>query len=98
MPDRLDRVQVAVAGEIVEITWDERDMLLEKLRHVAGGETTVQRFEAFGASRPVDLDDEQRAHLRVTLELWGISVITEGLDRLLLALVRADPGGHVGTS
>jgi hypothetical protein len=95
---RLDRVRIDVAGEIVEISWDERDTLLERLERVAGCETIVERFEAVGASRPVNLDDEQRSRLRVTLELWGVSVMPDGLMRLLLALVRADPGGHVGTA
>jgi hypothetical protein len=97
MPDRLDQVHVAVAEEIVEIHWDERNTLLTRLRTVAGCATIVQRFEAVGASRPVELDDEQRLRLRVTLELWGVSVMPDGLARLLIALVRADPGGHVGT-
>ena len=95
---RLDRVQVDVAGEIVEISWDERDTLLERLERIAGCETIVETFEAVGASRPVQLDDEQRSRLRVTLELWGITVIPDGLMRLLMALVRADPGGEVGTA
>ncbi len=94
---RLDRVQVDVAEEIVEIAWDERDTLLRKLRTVAGCETIVQKFEAVGASSPVELGDEQRSRLRVTLELWGVSVLPDGLARLLVALVRADPGGYVGT-
>ncbi len=94
---RLDRVQVDVAEEIVEIAWDERDTLLRKLRTVAGCETIVQKFEAVGASCPVELGDEQRSRLRVTLELWGVSVLPDGLARLLVALVRADPGGSVGT-
>ena len=95
---RLDRVQVAVADEIVEIRWAERDALLEKLETIAGCDTIVEKFEAVGASRPVHLDDEQRSRLRVALELWGVSVLPDGLARLLIALVRADPGGHVGTS
>jgi hypothetical protein len=32
---RLDRVQIDVAGEIVEIAWKERDTLLRRLRAVA---------------------------------------------------------------
>jgi hypothetical protein len=93
---RLDRVQVVVMGDVVEIGWDEQDALLARLRTVAGCERIVQRFEAVGASRPVELNDEQRSRLRVTLELWGVSVIPDGLARLLIALVRADPGGQVG--
>jgi hypothetical protein len=92
----LDRVQVVVMGDVVEIGWDERDALLARLRTVAGCERIVQRFEAVGASRPVELNDEQRSRLRVTLELWGVSVIPDGLERLLIALVRADPSGQVG--
>ena len=94
MTSRLNRVQVDVAGEIIPITWHERDALLANLRTVAGCETIVENFEAVGASRPVDLDDEQRSRLRVTLELWGVSVLPEGLARLLVALVRADPAGQ----
>ena len=90
---RLDRVQVNVAGNAVEITWDERDTLLGKLRVLAGCEAIVQNFEAVGASRPVELDDEQRSRLRLTLELWGVSVLPDGLTHLLLELVRADPRG-----
>jgi hypothetical protein len=96
MTSRLNRVQVDVAGTIVDITWDERDKLLEKLGRVAGCETIVKKFEAVGASRPVELDDEERQRVRVMLELWGITVIPDGLDELMLALVRADPGGDVG--
>jgi hypothetical protein len=93
---RLDRVQVSVAGQLVEITWDERDTLLRKLLTVAGSDAIIAKFEAVGASRPVELEDAERAHLRVTLELWGVSVLPDGLARLLIALVRVDPGGHVG--
>jgi hypothetical protein len=96
-PSRLDRVQVDVSGEIIEISWGERDALLEKLETIAGCDTIVGKFDAVGASRPVHLDDEQRTRLRIALELWGVSVLPDGLMRLLLALVRADPGGHAGT-
>jgi hypothetical protein len=94
---RLDRVQVDVSGEIIEISWGERDALLEKLETIAGCDAIVEKFDAVGASRPVQLDDEQRSRLRVALELWGVSVLPDGLARLLIALVRADPGGRVGT-
>jgi hypothetical protein len=75
----------------------QRDALLEKLESIAGCDTIVEKFDAVGASRPVQLDDEQRSRLRVALELWGVSVLPDGLARLLIALVRADPGGRVGT-
>jgi hypothetical protein len=41
-------------------------------------------------------DDEPRSRLRVTLELWGVSVMPDGLSRLLVALIRDDPGGELG--
>jgi len=95
---RLDRVQIDVAGNIVEITWDERDALLEKLRGVAGSDAVIAKFEAVGASRPVELEDGERGHLRVALEFWeGVSVLPDGIACLLAALVQADPGGHVAT-
>ena len=96
-PSRSDRVQIDVAGTIVEITWSEWDTLLEKLRTVAGSDIAIARFEALGDGRSVvELDHEQRSRLRVTLERWGVSVLPYGLARLLIALVRADPGGDVG--
>jgi hypothetical protein len=95
---RLARVHIEVAENLVEITWGERDTLLDKLRFVAGCETIIERFWSVGASSPVELDDEQRSRLRVTLELWGVSVPPDGLARLLIALVQADPGGQVGSA
>jgi hypothetical protein len=96
-PGRLDRVQVDVVGELVEISWTERDTLLDQLQADDESDTIIDAFEAVGASRPVELDDDERTHLRVTLELWGVAVLPDGLARLLIALVRADPSGHVGT-
>jgi hypothetical protein len=98
MAGHLNRAQVDVAGTIVEITWSERATLLRKLQTVAGGDTIVEQLiDAVGASVPAELDDEQRSRLRVTLERWGFSVLPDGLEQLLVALVRADPRGHVGT-
>jgi hypothetical protein len=77
-PDRLDRVQVDVEGQIVEITWHERDTLLHNLRDTAGCETIIERFWAAGASRPVELDSKQRSHLRLTLELWASTCCQTG--------------------
>jgi hypothetical protein len=90
MPVRLDRVLVDVAGELVEISWDERDALLARLRLLDGFESIVGAFEAVGASRPVELDDDERALLRVALEAWGIATLPDRLARLLVALVRAN--------
>jgi hypothetical protein len=95
---RLTRVHVEVAENLVEITWDERDMLIAHLRAVAGHNSIIERFWAVGASKPVVLDNDERSRLRVMLELWGLTVLPDGLARLLLALVQADPSGGVGTA
>ncbi len=89
-------MHVEVGENLVEITWDERTALLDKLSDMADSGTIIERFWAAGASIPVVLNDEQRSRLRVMLELWGVSVLPDGLARLLLALVQADPGGDVG--
>jgi hypothetical protein len=47
---RLDRVRISVAWwAIVEISWAERNWLLEKIRNVNGFETIVAQFEAVDA-------------------------------------------------
>jgi hypothetical protein len=92
MTSRLNRVQIDVEGELVQIDWDERDRMLAKLRAIAGSGAIVAAFEAVGASRPVTLPNDQRITLRVMLEVWeGIDELPEGLARLLAALTRADP-------
>lgn len=91
---RLDRVQINVEGEIVEITWDERDTLLDAFD---GSETIIEQFWAVGTSRPVLLNDKQQLRVRLTLERWGVSVLPDGLANLLITLVRADPSAGIGT-
>ena len=93
---RLDQVRINVQWEIVEITSAERDWLLNKIGVVSGFESIVAKFEAVGASRPVELDFDERARLRAPLEFWEHQ-LTDGLVRLLDALVRVAPGGDVGT-
>ena len=96
---RLSRVDIEIAENLVEITWDERERLLDKLRDVAGCDTIIERFWAVGASIPVELDDEQQTRLRVALEFWEQrNPLPDGLARLLDALFNADPGGDVGAT
>jgi hypothetical protein len=88
---RLDQVHVDAAGEIVVISWHERDVLLEELAWVAETKTIRVKFEAVVASRPVELDDDERARLRTALDDWGEDRLQpEGIARLHAALVRAD--------
>jgi hypothetical protein len=88
---RLDRVRIDVAGEIVEITWDERDVLLEELAFAVDAKPIRVKFEAVGASRPVELDVEDQARLRTALDEWGSDRLQpDGIAGLHAALVRAD--------
>jgi hypothetical protein len=95
---RLNRVQIDVAGTIVEISWDERATLLQKLHTAAYCDTIIEKLvDATGGNGPTELDDEEQSRLRVTLERWGINVLQPaGLEHLLLALVQANPRGRVG--
>jgi hypothetical protein len=87
---RLDRVQIDVAGEIITISWNERDVLLEELAFAADTKPIRVKFEAVGASRPVKLDAEDRARLRTALDEWGSDRLQpEGIARLHWALARA---------
>jgi hypothetical protein len=51
---RLDRVQIDVAGEIVEIAWKERDTLLRRLRAVAASSYRADRNFASSSSITFD--------------------------------------------
>jgi hypothetical protein len=93
---RLDRVRVQVDGDIIEISWAERDALLNHLAYVAGSQSVRGRFEAVGASgsRAVDLTPDDRWRLRVALDDWDRDMLkSDGISRLRDALVRADPSG-----
>lgn len=86
---RVDRVRVEVAGETVEITWAERDTLLEELAFAPGMKGVRQAFEAVGASRSVELNHNQLKDLRNSLDNWGSDTLQpEGIVRLHAALRR----------
>ena len=80
------------------MTWDEREALLKKCTVVAGCESIIEKFLACGASRPVMLEVDELSPVRVVVECWRKArAVLDWLERLLVALVRADPGGEVGT-
>jgi hypothetical protein len=93
MAERLDRVQVATRYRVVEITWHERDVLLEELAFAPGMMAVRRKFEAAAASRPVELDDNQQADLRKALDDWGSDTLQpDGIARLHAALRESGPG------
>lgn len=77
----IDRVRVMTPRGPVTIAWDERDQLLQRLRHL------IRPFEDVGASRPVELDNRGRATLLAVLEHWHeplsprLSLLRDALDR-----------------
>jgi hypothetical protein len=92
----LDPVRINVNGNLVEITWAERDWLLKKIAGVVGYQTIVAKFYAVEVSGPVESDFCERARLRLPLESWEQG-LPDGLARLLEALELSAPGRHVGT-
>lgn len=85
----LDRVRVDVAGEIVEISRDDRDVLLEELAWAADTKSIRVLLEAAEPGQPVELDAEQRDRLCVALDDWGTDRLQpEGIARLHAALRR----------
>ena len=52
---QIDHVRVALSRGIVEVPWDSRCALVERVRRLASGTPTVDTFEKVGVSQPVVL-------------------------------------------
>ena len=78
---RLNRVIVAGSREAstVEIPWDSRDALLERLRREADAEPIIAAFRAVGATRPVQIPRQAKRRLLDICEAWLVEATTEGL-------------------
>jgi hypothetical protein len=70
MPERPNRVEVALNRGTAKLRPPSRDALLERLAHVEGGTSIRAAFEAVGASRPVKLTREQKAKLHGVIDDW----------------------------
>jgi hypothetical protein len=94
VPDRLDYVAITIdrRGEAnpVRLPWKSRDSLLRKLRATPGTEGIVRAFEDVGATRPVELDTEQKTVLYRLLDDRGFTTgfhqLPEGFFELRNAL------------
>lgn len=93
MPERLDRITVALDGGAAVLTRNERDSICWLLRKRRGvGEAAGIRacFDAIGASRPVELSQGQRIELLIVLEEFmhdrDVDSIAPGLYELRNAL------------
>lgn len=82
-------VLVYSRGE-VEIEWDSRNLLLDRLRRNSRAADVVTAFETPGASHRLRLTDEQMAVLRDAVTEWldavGVSRLPPGIVRLRGAL------------
>lgn len=84
---RIDRGGEANA---VRLPWRSRELLLRKLRATEGAEGIVEAFEDAGASRPVELDAEEKGVLYRILDdrsfTTGFHELPEGFFELRNAL------------
>jgi hypothetical protein len=63
----------------VEIPWDSRDALLERLRREGDADEIIAAFQAGGATRPVKLKPEAKRRLLTSCEAWLMEATTHGL-------------------
>ncbi len=68
MPERLDRITVALDRLDVVLSWKARTALLDRLET---GQGVRSAFEAVGATRPVTLTLPQKAELLLAIEQWA---------------------------
>jgi hypothetical protein len=92
MPERLDRVRIQLASqpEPLEISWDTRNELLDRLS--ADQDSLEAAFLAVGASRPVTLELADKEALLSVIEAWGAELgdyrqLPAGLFELRNALI-----------
>ena len=96
MPERLDKVVIALEGGPITITWADRQAVIEELTtqhrdrpnsHPHVRQAICQAFEDVGATRAVTLTFEQKAHLGAALDWRGAyTEPTPGLLELRNAL------------
>jgi hypothetical protein len=93
--NRPDRIGIALAGRVVEISRGERDLLLRELALVPGSRTLRAEFARAGTGMPVELDRGQRTRLRTVLEAWAADAyVPDGITHLLAALTQAEALGE----
>jgi hypothetical protein len=78
---RLNRVTIAGTRDAttLEIPWDSRDALLERLRREGDAEPIIAAFQAVGATRPVQIPRQAKRRLLDICEAWLVEATTEGL-------------------
>ena len=98
VPERLNRVQVATrTAGTVTISWAARQELLERAHQWTEGAEIQRRFEAVGATRPVELHAPQKESVLRLIERWVSEVgprnAPDGIVRLRDALLEDEAQG-----
>ena len=86
MPERLDRVTIALNGGNVVITRASREALLQRLLDVHESRQIRLAFTAADGSHPVELSPAQRVELIVNLNDW-LETMPEDLLEFRNALI-----------
>jgi hypothetical protein len=76
---RLNYIEIEVNDGTITLPWDSRDLLLHEIASTEGAAEIRKAFDDAGASRPVELTDEQKSDLLHVLNRWCQRVTAEGL-------------------
>jgi hypothetical protein len=91
MPERIDKITIATGRDTLTLPWSSRVALLDELQRYETGYEIRDAFTAVGASRPVELTNEQKTELLRVIEVWGERTEggMRGLAESILALRNA---------
>jgi hypothetical protein len=76
----IDRVQIPLSRETIDLPWTSREALLEQLQHLDSMWEVRKAFEDVGTSRAVALTQQQKSDLLQMIVHWAEG--EEGYDRL----------------
>ena len=79
MPQRLDKVTIALSRTDVVIPWNSRKELLNEIRDDPAAAPVVKAFQGAGTSTPVRLDLDGKDLLVTAIQRWMNDVTLAGL-------------------
>jgi hypothetical protein len=71
MPERLKYLTIAFDARDVTLTWEARQQLMARLRHVASNARIRDSIQAVGATGPVTFGAGQKQALLNVLRVWS---------------------------
>jgi len=89
LQELIDRVRVSTRRGIVEITWEERQELVARLRRADEARSLVATFVAAGTSRPVEVTADEEIVPVAVLDDWSQEVSALELPSRIESLRRA---------